>query len=86
VELLERGFDPTDGVSLAGFLAEQDPADWQRWEWRDAPAPAHAPFDDAAGTRPPRNAGPTGTSASDQEVGAASAAASPSPQKSCSIR
>jgi predicted DNA-binding transcriptional regulator YafY len=38
VELQERRFDPEDGVSLAGFLAKQDPADWERWEWRDAPA------------------------------------------------
>jgi predicted DNA-binding transcriptional regulator YafY len=35
VQLLERGFDPADGISLAGFLAKHDPADWERWEWRN---------------------------------------------------
>lgn len=41
VRLLESSFDPADGVSLAGFLAKHDPADWERWEWREAPAGAH---------------------------------------------
>jgi len=33
VALLESRFDPTDGVSLAGFVAKRDPADWEKWEW-----------------------------------------------------
>jgi predicted DNA-binding transcriptional regulator YafY len=41
VELLERGFDPADGISLAGFVAKQDPADWERWEWRGEGARSH---------------------------------------------
>ena len=40
VTLLERRFDPADGISLAGFLAKGDPADWEKWEWpRRGPAP-----------------------------------------------
>jgi predicted DNA-binding transcriptional regulator YafY len=35
VRLLESGFDPADGISLAGFLAKHDPADWERWDWRN---------------------------------------------------
>jgi predicted DNA-binding transcriptional regulator YafY len=40
VRLLETRFDPADGISLAGFLAKGDPADWEKWEWpqRDAGA------------------------------------------------
>ena len=35
LELLDKGFDPdTDGISLAGFVAKGDPADWESWEWR----------------------------------------------------
>lgn len=34
VRLLQSGFDPADGISLAGFLAKHDPADRERWEWR----------------------------------------------------
>ncbi len=34
VRMLERSFDPADGISLAGFLAKRDPADWEQWEWR----------------------------------------------------
>jgi predicted DNA-binding transcriptional regulator YafY len=33
VAVLERGFDPADGISLAGFLTKRDPADWEKWEW-----------------------------------------------------
>jgi predicted DNA-binding transcriptional regulator YafY len=34
VRVLERRFDPeADGISLAGFLATQDPADWSTWTW-----------------------------------------------------
>jgi hypothetical protein len=33
VRALERRFDPADGVSLAGFLAKGDPADWEQWDW-----------------------------------------------------
>ncbi len=33
VQLLDACFDPADGISLAGFLAKGDPADWERWEW-----------------------------------------------------
>ena len=33
VELREQSFDPADGISLAGFLAKGDPADWEKWEW-----------------------------------------------------
>jgi predicted DNA-binding transcriptional regulator YafY len=33
VAMLDREFDPADGVSLAGFLAKRDPADWEKWEW-----------------------------------------------------
>jgi predicted DNA-binding transcriptional regulator YafY len=40
VQLLERRFDPTDGISLAGFLAKGDPADWEKWEWRQRGAAA----------------------------------------------
>jgi len=40
VSLLERRFDPADGISLAGFLAKGDPADWEKWEWpQRGPAP-----------------------------------------------
>jgi predicted DNA-binding transcriptional regulator YafY len=39
VQMLERAFDPSeDGISLAGFLAKGDPADWERWEWNQRPA------------------------------------------------
>jgi predicted DNA-binding transcriptional regulator YafY len=34
VRVLEERFDPADGISLAGFLERQDPADWDAWEWR----------------------------------------------------
>jgi predicted DNA-binding transcriptional regulator YafY len=34
VRLLDRRYDPADGVSLAGFLAKEDPEDWESWEWR----------------------------------------------------
>lgn len=37
VRLLEERFDPSDGISLAGFLEQQDPADWEKWEWRQDP-------------------------------------------------
>ncbi|HVN38935.1 MAG TPA: YafY family protein [Myxococcota bacterium] len=39
--LLDRTFDPdADGISLAGFVAKGDPADWESWEWRrEAAAP-----------------------------------------------
>lgn len=40
VRVLERQFDPADGISLAGFLAKRDPADWEKWEWRDLPEAA----------------------------------------------
>jgi predicted DNA-binding transcriptional regulator YafY len=33
VRALERRFDPADGISLAGFLAKRDPADWEQWDW-----------------------------------------------------
>src|SRR5262245_48156129 len=33
VRLTDKQFDPGDGISLAGFLAKGDPADWERWEW-----------------------------------------------------
>jgi predicted DNA-binding transcriptional regulator YafY len=33
VQLADTRFDPADGISLAGFLAKGDPADWERWEW-----------------------------------------------------
>jgi predicted DNA-binding transcriptional regulator YafY len=44
VQLLERRFDPADGISLAGFLANHDPADSEQWEWthegrREPPPP-----------------------------------------------
>jgi predicted DNA-binding transcriptional regulator YafY len=47
VQLVERRFDPADGISLAGFMAKNDPADWETWEWsgereRTASAPAEA--------------------------------------------
>ena len=43
VALLERRFDPAaDGVSLAGFLAKGDPADWEKWEWPQRPPPAES--------------------------------------------
>jgi predicted DNA-binding transcriptional regulator YafY len=34
VRMLEREFDPADGISLDGFLKKRDPADWEQWEWR----------------------------------------------------
>ncbi len=34
LQLLETCFDPEDGISLAGFVAKSDPADWESWEWR----------------------------------------------------
>jgi predicted DNA-binding transcriptional regulator YafY len=34
LHVLERSFDPADGISLAGFVAKGDPADWESWEWR----------------------------------------------------
>jgi predicted DNA-binding transcriptional regulator YafY len=39
--LLDARFDPdADGISLAGFVAKADPADWESWEWRrDAGGP-----------------------------------------------
>jgi predicted DNA-binding transcriptional regulator YafY len=33
VSVLDRPFDPADGISLAGFMAKRDPADWEKWEW-----------------------------------------------------
>jgi hypothetical protein len=36
LRLLEARFDPGDGISLAGFVAKSDPADWESWEWRGA--------------------------------------------------
>jgi predicted DNA-binding transcriptional regulator YafY len=35
LRLLDARFDPADGISLAGFLARGDPADWDGWEWKD---------------------------------------------------
>ena len=40
VRLLDARFDPASGPSLAGFLAQRDPADWTRWEWPDGRDPA----------------------------------------------
>lgn len=40
LRLEERSFDPADGISLAGFVAKQDPADSERWEWRGEAGPA----------------------------------------------
>ena len=40
VSLLDTRFDPSDGISLAGFLAKGDPADWERWEWPQREAPS----------------------------------------------
>jgi predicted DNA-binding transcriptional regulator YafY len=37
VALTESRFDPADGISLAGFLAKRDPADWEKWEWNQGP-------------------------------------------------
>jgi predicted DNA-binding transcriptional regulator YafY len=34
VQLTDTRFDPEDGISLAGFVAKSDPADWESWEWR----------------------------------------------------
>jgi predicted DNA-binding transcriptional regulator YafY len=43
LRMLERGFDPADGISLAGFVAKRDPADFEQWEWRPSPSgPARA--------------------------------------------
>ena len=45
--LLDRSFDPdADGISLAGFVAKGDPADWESWEWRRE-APPDPPADAA---------------------------------------
>jgi predicted DNA-binding transcriptional regulator YafY len=44
VRLLDRRFDPADGISLEGFLVKDDPEDWESWEWRTrAPAAGAAP-------------------------------------------
>ena len=62
LRLLDERFDPeADGISLGGFLAKEDPADWSRWEWPDerpqaAAASARAPDAPASGgptRRPP---------------------------------
>ncbi|HEX5067237.1 MAG TPA: YafY family protein [Myxococcota bacterium] len=47
LELLDKSFDPdTDGISLAGFVAKGDPADWESWEWRrEAAEPPDLPID-----------------------------------------
>jgi predicted DNA-binding transcriptional regulator YafY len=47
VKLLDTHFDPGDGISLAGYLAKGDPADWERWEQAPERADA-APHRDAA--------------------------------------
>ena len=39
VAVREEGFDPADGISLAGFLAKHDPTDWEQWEWRNEAPP-----------------------------------------------
>jgi predicted DNA-binding transcriptional regulator YafY len=33
LQVLEQGFDPSDGISLAAFMAKKDPADWETWDW-----------------------------------------------------
>jgi predicted DNA-binding transcriptional regulator YafY len=44
--LLDRSFDPdADGISLAGFVAKGDPADWESWEWRREAQAADPPAD-----------------------------------------
>jgi predicted DNA-binding transcriptional regulator YafY len=50
LRVLDARFDPdADGISLAGFVARGDPADWERWEWRgEPPAP---PGPQSAGPR-----------------------------------
>jgi predicted DNA-binding transcriptional regulator YafY len=50
LRVLDACFDPdADGISLAGFVARGDPADWERWEWRgEPPAP---PGPQSAGPR-----------------------------------
>src|SRR5262245_3303203 len=41
LELLDRSLDPgLDGISLAGFVAKGDPADWESWERRGESRPA----------------------------------------------
>lgn len=46
LELLDRTFDPdADGISLAGFVAKGDPADWESWEWRREAAAPLGPTD-----------------------------------------
>jgi predicted DNA-binding transcriptional regulator YafY len=50
VRMVERSFDPADGISLAGFLAKRDPADWEQWEWRKPHEHAQA---EAHGESPP---------------------------------
>src|SRR5215831_297711 len=49
--LLDRTFDPdADGISLAGFVAKGDPADWESWEWRrEAATPPDPPTDTGSG-------------------------------------
>jgi len=46
LELLDTSFDPdTDGISLAGFVAKGDPADWESWDWRrEAAEPPDLPI------------------------------------------
>ena len=48
LELLDKGFDPdADGISLAGFVAKGDPADWESWEWRREAVAPDLPADTA---------------------------------------
>jgi predicted DNA-binding transcriptional regulator YafY len=53
LQVLDARFDPeTDGISLAGFVARGDPADWERWEWRgESPAQSAAPGRQSPGPR-----------------------------------
>jgi predicted DNA-binding transcriptional regulator YafY len=43
LRLLDAQFDPSDGISLAGFVARGDPADWESWEWAGEGAPVAPP-------------------------------------------
>ena len=51
VALLEERFDPAEGISLAGFLAKGDPADWEKWEWPYERARAAAAAEGSDATR-----------------------------------
>lgn len=57
VAMQERRFDPTDGISLAGFLAKKDPADPAGWEWPDEVGEASCASPSPSGVEDPSDVG-----------------------------